>query len=85
MIIIILSGRALQQLDLGVLVCLIDGLDELMLEDVLWQLCVAIDQVRDDAENVVQQDDADDLADDEDGEVDMRPAVLDFVGQTVEG
>ena len=56
-----------------------------MLEDVLWQLCVAIDQVRDDAENVVQQDDADDLADDEDGEVDMRPAVLDFVGQTVEG
>ena len=85
MIIIILSGRALQQFDLGVLVCLIDGFDELILEDVLWQLCVAIDQVRDDAENVVQQDDADDLADDEDGEVDMRPAVLDFVGQTVEG
>ena len=56
-----------------------------MLEDVLWQLCVAIDQVRDNAENVVQQEDADDLADDEDGEVDMRPAVLDFVGQTVEG
>lgn len=56
-----------------------------MLEDVLWQLCVAIDQVRDDAEDVVEQNDADDLADDEDGEVDMRPAVLDFVGQTVEG
>jgi len=85
MIIIILSGRALQELDLGVLVCLIDSFDELMLEDVLWQLCVAIDQVRDNAENVVQQEDADDLADDEDGEVDMRPAVLDFVGQTVEG
>ena len=85
MIIIILSGRALQQLDLGVLVCLIDSFDELMLEDVLWQLCVAIDQVRDDAENVVQQDDADDLADDEDHEVNVWPAVLDFVGQTVEG
>lgn len=33
MIIIILSGRALQQFDLGVLVGLIDGLDELVLED----------------------------------------------------
>ena len=85
MIIIILSGGALQQLDLGVLVCLIDRFDELMLEDVLWQLCVAVDEIRDDAEDVVEQNDADDLADDEDGEVDMRPAVLDFVGQTVEG
>jgi hypothetical protein len=85
MIIIILSGRALQQFDLGVLVCLIDGFDELILEDVLWQLCVAVDEIRDDAEDVVEQNDADDLADDEDGEVDMRPAVLDFVGQTVEG
>ena len=85
MIIIILSGRALQQLDLGVLVCLIDSFDELMLEDVLWQLCVAIDQVRDDAENVVQQDDADDLADDEDREVNVWPAVLDLMGQSVQG
>ena len=85
MIIIILSGRALQQFDLGVLVCLIDGFDELMLEDVLWQLCVAIDQVRDDVENVVQQDDADDLADDEDREVNVWPAVLDLMGQSVQG
>ena len=68
-----------------VMVCLIDGFDELMLEDVLWQLCVAVDEIRDDAEDVVEQNDADDLADDEDGEVDMRPTVLDFVGQTVEG
>lgn len=33
MIIIILSGRTLQQFDLGFLVGLIDGLDELVLED----------------------------------------------------
>ncbi len=56
-----------------------------VVEDVLRQLCVAVDEIRDDAEDVVEQNDADDLADDEDGEVDMRPAVLDFVGQTVEG
>lgn len=56
-----------------------------VVEDVLWQLCVAVDEIRDDAEDVVEQNDADDLADDEDGEVDMRPAVLDFVDQTVEG
>ena len=56
-----------------------------VVEDVLWQLCVAIDQVRDDAENVVQQDDADDLADDEDREVNVWPAVLDLMGQSVQG
>ena len=48
-------------------------------------MCVAIDQVRDDAENVVQQDDADDLADDEDREVNVWPAVLDLMGQSVQG